>query len=125
MSLFLPEEGWHVRLKCEVTDARCPLSEDELDQYSFGIIEDEYPREVVIKKAFEVKRLNNSGQVRSVSECWFWTSEDPVGFPEDPGGREVEVCAGNSLLYDDRETALKDLAKVYDPVRILLDVAKR
>jgi HAD superfamily hydrolase (TIGR01662 family) len=58
--------------------------------------------------------------LKHVREVWFWTTEDPVSLPEECLGEEVEVCMGTSVIYDDYDRALVDLARVHQPIARLL-----
>ena len=48
--------------------------------------------------------------------------ENQVGLPEEHSGRYEQCCAGSSLIYADHDRALRDLAKVCEPVKHLLEV---
>src|SRR5207249_1578503 len=65
--------------------------------------------------------LQKAGLTRWVKPVWFWTYYDPVSFPEDHE-HLVDVCGCRSLVFQDHEQALQDLARAYEPVRVLLSL---
>src|SRR5262245_9499995 len=94
MRLFLPHKGWHIKLKknlYEYADLQ-----HELDRVNTNLL-DEPEDEAILLDSYDISKLLGRPEVKWVKEVWFWTTEDPVGYPEhDTMGRQEEVCAGNS-----------------------------
>lgn len=120
MKLFLPWMGWHVKFKQAVEEYAGKVF-DDLESANTNILE-EPEDEAVLSADFDVNKFVQKGITEWVQPIYFWTSEDPVGFPEDAQGEEIEVCAGHSLVFHDRDECLADLAKVHEPVAWLLGI---
>src|SRR5262245_58196276 len=123
MPLFLPHKGWHVKLKRDLEELEEHRLFREIEKANTNIIEDP-PNEAVFSETFDTAKLEKAGLTRWVKPIWFWTSNDPVPFPEDAAGEEIEVCAGHSLVFRSHDKALQDLAKVHEPVRLLRELSR-
>jgi HAD superfamily hydrolase (TIGR01662 family) len=125
MRLFLPYKGWHCKFKVEDELEELPSKLfSEIEEANTNIME-EPPGECVLEEKYKIEKLVGNKHLRWVKEAWFWTSnEGDPDFPEDTTGEEIEVCMGHSLVFRDYEKALKDLAKVHEPVATLVALVK-
>jgi HAD superfamily hydrolase (TIGR01662 family) len=121
MPLFLPHSGWHVKFKTRYEypeEGESPLGKD-WDRYSLRLTEETYPDEMVLAKEYDVRALLDHPEVLTIGAVWYYTTMDPVRWPRQPAGREIDACMGRSVLYPERDQALRDLAENDEPVRLL------
>jgi HAD superfamily hydrolase (TIGR01662 family) len=120
MKLFLPSMGWHVKFTKSLEELPERLSE-QLEEDNTNILE-EPEDEAVLYDRVDVDKYVKKKVTEWVRPLYFWTSYDPVPFPENAQGEEIETCMGHSLVFHDRDECLRDLAKVHEPVAWLLEL---
>ncbi len=120
MALFLPHRCWLLTARegVSIEESAWPI---EMDGVNWNLLE-EPENQAVLAGGCDVEALRADPRVVSIDPVWVFTSEDPVELPEEHGGRYEQVCAGSSLISTDRDLALRDLARVAEPVRQLLEV---
>jgi HAD superfamily hydrolase (TIGR01662 family) len=119
MRLLLPHKGWHVRFTQDPQEIDDLYT--EILRANSGILDEPY-EEVVLNEEYDVLRLHGRPELCWVKEIWYWTDHDSVPFPEGSTGKAINVCMGNALTFHDYEAALNDLARVHEPVRLLLSL---
>jgi HAD superfamily hydrolase (TIGR01662 family) len=119
MRLFLPEKGWHLTLHKALDAYPALMREWEKADINPNLIE-EPDNETILYATYDIAPLIDGPELKRVREVWFWTTVDPVPLPEECLGEEVAVCMGTSVIYDDYDRALVDLARVHQPVARLL-----
>src|SRR5262245_21325482 len=111
MKLFLPSMGWHVKFTKPLEELPERLFE-QLEEDNTNILE-EPEDEAVLSDNVDVDKYVKKKVTEWVRPIYFWTNYDPVPFPENAQGEEIEVCMGHSLVFHDRDECLRDLAKVH------------
>jgi HAD superfamily hydrolase (TIGR01662 family) len=122
MALFLPHQGWHVKFHQDPEEYEDSELTAEIREANVNLLE--VNDEAVFPADYDTDRLQKAGLTEWVKPIWYWTYYDPVPFPDDPLGEMLDACGCRSLAFYDRELALQDLAKVYEPVRVLLALCR-
>lgn len=122
MRLFLPHQAWYVRLTKSFDQFEAIVQEWEKARVNLNLIE-EPDTDAVLCGTYDPAKLLGRAEVKWVKEVWYWCTEDPVALPEDPMGEEIEVCMGTSIIYDDYERAVIDLARAHPPAARLVYLA--
>jgi hypothetical protein len=116
MSLVLPHRGWLITCTEDCTFEDHPLG-DAFEQLNLGLFEEDFP-EVAMSADYDPAVLRGHPRVVSVQEMWYFTNYD-IELSDDLSGRWICSCMGNAVVHSNRETALEDLARVHEPVRLL------
>lgn len=116
--LTLPRPAWVVTLAAGCTATDHPLG-DAYARHRLPLLAQEFP-EVILDRAWDPGDARRSKRVVSVEEVWYLGAGDGITVPGRAKGRRVEGAWGVAWIYTDREEALRDLAKGYEPVRVLL-----
>src|SRR5262249_62190942 len=122
MRLFLPQKGWHVRLKKPLEECEAITEAWEQESANTNIME-EPETDAVLFATYDPAKLLGRPEVKWVKEVWFWTTVDPVPLPEDAFGEVHSECMGTALIYQDYERAVIDLARAHAPAARLVYLA--
>src|SRR5262249_32092861 len=91
---------------------------DDYERHTTNLIESENPDEVLLDKKYDPSHMHGDPRVTSIAEAFVFTEE--VRWPEPYSARHLDVCGCTSIMYDDLETALREIATVDECVKACL-----
>jgi hypothetical protein len=80
----------------------------------------------LVSKACNEGLLEENPDTRAVKEMWFLAEESGIALKAEARGKVMVGTRGRVWLYPGtkRDTAIRDLAEVYEPVKVLLELVK-
>jgi hypothetical protein len=121
--VILPTGAWLVECKTKGRKNEFPFSE-EVRPLILPVL-DKDPLYLVSKSCNE-ELLQQSQDVRAVKEVWFLAESRGIALRDSAKGKVQVGPKGRVWVYTNtkREWALRDLADVYEPVKVLLELVK-
>jgi hypothetical protein len=120
--LHLPGNAWLVT--CKTRGRKSPFPFDEkVRPHILPLLAQDDPLYIVSKECSE-ELLSQSPDVRSVADAWFLEESSGIALKENAKGKVQQGPNGRVWLYTKRDKAISDLAEVYEPVKVLLELVK-
>ncbi len=119
--LLVPRGAWVLRVQSHCSPKNHPF-EDDYPQNALNILSQEFP-EVAFAEHVDQRELCNHPYVLDGRHYWYIAEQHGLPYPKRHHAARTESNAnGWTLLYDDRHTAMQDLATIYPPLGHLEEV---